>query len=307
MALGCENTFVQPQLSVVLPVFNGMPFLRDAMASIRSQTFENFEIVVLDNGSEDGSLEYLQKMALLDSRIVVHAMPRPLGMVGSSNAVVALAAGSIVARMDADDVADRLRLEMQLRALIQTKGAVLVGCLAEGIDARGARVRPRDRSLILTQGRVAPIAHGSIMFDRKAFELAGGYREGTEGFEDQDLYHRIGRIGKLLALSDPPHQYRFHLQNWTAEYLENYGSLALVPLSAQKIWSGTRAPWLPWKVIRTLGFRAGMQALLYCSWGALSPKSLRRILSAIIVIKDSVSGARLRWNRRTQPFEWTLD
>ena len=295
-------------VSVVLPVYNGMPYLRDSLESIRAQTHHDLEIVVLDNGSTDGTGEYLVAMAAQDPRIKIHSEPAPLGMVGSSNAVVALSTREIVARMDADDVSHPDRIEVQLHALQADPNAVLVGSLSEGIDRTGKRVRPRDRSLVYKRrGSLAPIAHGSIMYRRAAFDSAGGYGAGTEGFEDQDLYRRMAREGKLLVLTDPPHRYRFHMENWTSAYLEGFDDRALVFRAAQRIWSGAPAPRLSLRTVRALGARSGAQAFVYCTWGAVSPRSMRATLSLVIRVKDAVAGWRLGRSAGAQPYEWTFD
>src|SRR5213083_1372349 len=94
-----------PQISVVMPVHNALPFLSWSIESILEQTFSDFEFIILDDGSTDGSLELLQEWAQRDARIQVHQNDKRLGLSGSSNAVVGKARAPIVARMDADDVA----------------------------------------------------------------------------------------------------------------------------------------------------------------------------------------------------------
>lgn len=104
-------------LSVVMPVHNAMPHVDDAERSILDQTHDNFEFIIFDDGSTDGSTERLRDWAKRDPRIKLTESKTNLGPVGSSKAVVELASGELIARMDADDVSDPRRFERQLQVL----------------------------------------------------------------------------------------------------------------------------------------------------------------------------------------------
>src|SRR4051794_24175094 len=133
-----------PQLSVVLPVRDAMPYLPESVDSILGQTHRDFEFVILDDASTDGSSEYLARQAAADARIRLHRSEAPLGAVAVGNRAVALTSAPLVARMDGDDVSEPTRFERQLEVLAAKPDAVLVGTLADGIDAAGRRVRGRD-------------------------------------------------------------------------------------------------------------------------------------------------------------------
>ncbi len=128
-----------------MPVHNAQPFLDESVGSILNQTFADFEFVILDDGSTDGSTEALREWAQRDARIRLYESARNLGPAGSSNFVVERARAPLVARMDADDVSHPDRLRRQWEVLERRPDVALVGTLYEGIDARGRRVRPRDR------------------------------------------------------------------------------------------------------------------------------------------------------------------
>jgi len=151
----------RPLLSVVMPVRNAMPYLDQAVQSILDQTYRNFEFVVVDDGSTDGSWERLQHLAESDDRIRLFRNPHPAGPVSSSNHAVAMSSGELVARMDADDVAHPQRLERQLRAIAQDGDVVLVGTLWNAIDSSGRTIRSRDRSQMNSRKLRAPFCHGS--------------------------------------------------------------------------------------------------------------------------------------------------
>src|SRR5918998_4033201 len=181
---GKREVGARPALSVVMPVRDARRFLDESVRSILGQTFGDFEFVILDDASSDGSAEVLREWARRDARIRLVESKRRLGLSGSSNAVVREARAPLVARMDADDVAHPERLARQLEVMRADPEVVLVGSLCEGIDASGRRVRPRDRWRLVRASLYPPFPHASVMFRRAAFEEVGGYREDCAGWED---------------------------------------------------------------------------------------------------------------------------
>lgn len=200
-----------PLVSVVMPVHNGLPFLNESIRSILNQTLADFEFVILDDGSTDGSLAALREFAQEDRRIRIFESRRNLGLAGSSNYVVEKARAPLIARMDADDVARPERLKRQWEIFQEHASVQLVGTLWEGIDARGRLVRPRDRGRLMRRSAFAPFPHGSVMFRRAAFDQIGGYREACDFWEDLDLYFRMAATGRVAVIPDVLYQYRFHL------------------------------------------------------------------------------------------------
>jgi glycosyltransferase involved in cell wall biosynthesis len=197
-------------VSVVMPVRNAMPFLDEAVASILAQTHGNFEFVIGDDGSTDGSGDRLDQWARRDSRIrLIRNKGNGLGPAGSSNWVVREAIHPLIARMDADDVSRPDRLHRQLMAFHAHPDAVIVGSLSDIIDETGRQIGRRDRSALRDSRGDFPVAHGSIMFRRDAFERVGGYRAICDFWEDRDLLTRMVRDGKALVLPDAMYRYRY--------------------------------------------------------------------------------------------------
>src|SRR5688572_26937741 len=148
-ATGCPMVTIPP-LSVVMPVRNALPYLDAAVESILGQTFKDFEFVIRDDDSTDGSYERLRFWAASDKRIRLFEGDSCLGPAGSSNWVVGKARAPIVARMDADDVALPHRFRHQLSVLNDNPDAVLIGSVWEGIDRQGRVVRGPDLSALGT-------------------------------------------------------------------------------------------------------------------------------------------------------------
>ena len=200
----------QPLVSVVMPVHNAAPFLDASITSILEQTHRDFEFVILDDGSTDGSRSVLEVWARRDPRIHLLTLERQLGPVESSNVVARAAHGVFLARMDADDISHPSRLERELAALAEREGTALVGTLLECMDTTGRTVRPRDRSPLLRRSTFAPFPHGSIVVPRALFLEVGGYREECAFWEDLDLYHRLARRGRVLVIPEALYRSRFH-------------------------------------------------------------------------------------------------
>src|SRR6266850_1923969 len=107
------NLTSNPLISVVMPVHNALPFLDESIKSILKQTLSDFEFVILDDASTDGSVERLREWSRHDPRIHLHESKQSLGLSGSSNAVISKTRAPIIARMDADDIAHPYRFILQ--------------------------------------------------------------------------------------------------------------------------------------------------------------------------------------------------
>lgn len=305
-----------PLISVVMPVHNARPFLDESIASILDQTLTDFEFVILDDGSTDGSSELLRSWAQKDRRIHLHEGRQRLGLSGSSNFIVSKAAAAVVARMDADDVSHPDRLQREFTVLTKHPDVAAVGTLCDGIDARGRVVRPRDRWRIVRRSEYIPFPHGSVMFRKKVFDAVGGYRNLFVSGEDQDLFLRMTSVGRVVTLPDTLYHYRYHSDNATLltgaqavqvvveRHSPNGQDLAsYYMLGAMRLWSGqspqilqsllARKSW-PWN-LRTL------TALVSATWGSVSPATLRMFLRSFIRARDLLASFRVKDGR---PYEW---
>lgn len=197
-----------PTVSVVMPMYNAMPYLPAAIESVLAQTYGDFELVIGDDGSDDGSYACAEAYARRDSRVRLLRGEYRRGPAGSSEWVVQASKAELVARMDADDISAPRRLERQVAIMATHPQAVLVGSVFEMINADGRMVRNADREVLTRNGSTPPIAHTSIMVRRKAFDIAGGYSKSAEYFEDVDLYRRLLAVGDMIIISDPLVSYR---------------------------------------------------------------------------------------------------
>ena len=306
-----------PLISVVMPVHNAMPYLDVSIRSILGQTFKDFEFVILDDASTDGSTAALQEWAEKDARIRLHRSERKLGLSVGSNFVVRLARTPLVARMDADDVSHPERL-MRLWNVMQSQPDVaLVGALCDGIDSKGRRIRPRDRWRLVRRSEFPPFPHGSVMFRRAVFEEFGGYNEEYTSAEDQELFLRIARSKRVVVLPDVLYHYRYHrgcstIFSLMASATDNNGSRRFVyePRSPQRdsgvdlralraaasmqLWAGQR-PQLLKLLLADGAIRWNAQSvytLAWAAWARVSPGSLRACLRGFIRTRDLLASSR---------------
>ncbi len=300
-----------PRISVVMPVHNARAFLPQSIESILTQRFEDFEFVILDDGSTDGSEDILNEWAKKDSRIRLFQSSECLGLSRSSNRVVSECQTPIIARMDADDISHPDRLQLQFQVLDDDPDVVAVGTLCIGIDADNREVRPRDRWRIVRRSGYIPFPHGSSMFRKRCFDEIGGYCEDLKRGEDQDLFHRLATKGRVVTLPDVLYNYRYHTDNSTLH--ENSNALkhdlngqtveALYMLGAMRLWSGHK-PMNLREVLSTPSLKPNPQTLVTLassSWGGVHPGSLRAVLRLLIRARDLMAGIQVKEGRA---YEW---
>src|ERR1700678_3713440 len=164
-----------PRVSVLLPCYNGESYLEEAARSILDQSFIDFELIVIDDGSYDSSSEILARLSAEDVRMRVITKPNG-GIVSALNAGLALCRGEYVARMDADDIAFRNRFEFQVKYLDDHPECVLVGGYAlntprpEANTVRMNGGRHRRTNLRRFPPAIAVAVHPLIMVRRHALE-----------------------------------------------------------------------------------------------------------------------------------------
>jgi len=207
-----------PLVSVLMPVYNSERYVAEAVESILAQTFVNFEFLIIDDGSSDGSLAILKRYAEKDQRI--HLVSRPnTGYVVALNEMLAKAKGEFIARMDHDDVALPERFAKQLEYMQQHPECVVVGSRVLLIDSDGDPIREMvdlftheqiDNQLL--EG-TAEIFHPAVIMKRQAIEKIGGYHYDCQAAEDVDLFLRLAEYGQVINLPDVLTKYRQHLSS----------------------------------------------------------------------------------------------
>jgi glycosyltransferase involved in cell wall biosynthesis len=210
-----SRTVLAPRVSVILPVFNGGRFLAAAVESILKQSFSDFELIAIDDGSTDDSAVLLSSFARSDTRVRVITQAN-MGIVKSLNRALELARGEYIARMDADDEALPSRFSLQVAFLDTHPEIAVLGSAITLIDAAGAVMREIDYPLTPTEvdrflmKAGSAFAHPAVMARRDAIQTVGGYRELLQHAEDYDLWLRMAERYSLANLPDRLLRYRHH-------------------------------------------------------------------------------------------------
>lgn len=198
-------------LSVILPVYNGMPFLKEAILSLLNQSYQNFIIYIIDNGSDDGTREYLNQVD--DSRINYTRLEEK-NLIIALNTGFELANTPFIARMDADDISHRTRFEKQIKYFEENRDVDLIGTLGQYISIDGNK--HFNINLPLTHDDIIntifktrnAIIHPSIMFRSEIIELSGGYNENYSDCEDYEFFLRVGNKIKFANIPERLHSMR---------------------------------------------------------------------------------------------------
>lgn len=215
-----------PRVSILMAVYNGQDFLAEAVRSLLQQTFTDFELVVIDDGSTDSSPAILAGFAEQDPRVKITRHDNR-GLTASLNAGLALCRGELIARMDGDDVCHPDRLARQVAAMDRRPDVVALGTGIRIIDAAG---RVESTPSVQTEhdaiesrlwaGDGRAICHPVLMARSAALRDVHGYNERYRTAQDLDLYLRLGEVGRLANLPEPLLDYRQHTGSVNATKIE---------------------------------------------------------------------------------------
>lgn len=185
----------KPYLSIVMSVFNGESYLRQSISSILSQTYSDYEFIIVNDGSTDNTGQILLDVQNTDPRIRIIEHEN-LGLTKSLNIAIERANGMYIARQDADDISLPNRLECQLKHLVTANTIKVVGCSNYMIDGSGKVInrflRPESCASINSLMRYGnQICHGSVIMEKKAIVDAGLYDEAYMYAQDYELWLRM--------------------------------------------------------------------------------------------------------------------
>jgi glycosyltransferase involved in cell wall biosynthesis len=229
-----------PIVSIVMPVWNGVRYLSLAIESVLSQTFRDFELIIVDDGSEDNTGDIVTQFAVADERI------RPLfashrGVVESLNLGCSVAQGKYIARLDYDDIALPERLERQVAFLEGRPKVALLGTAFQFITASGQRTRtviypPLDDATIRQQLRKANcFCHSAVMMRADAFANVGGYRKLCTEAQDYDLWSRMADLYELASISEIAVLYRVHPRQVSSTHIEHQALVSVAVRTSSEI------------------------------------------------------------------------
>jgi len=202
-------------ISVIMPVYNASLHLVAAIDSILAQSFSDFELLIVNDGSTDGSADIVRSYH--DERIVLIENSENRGLVFSLNRAIALAQGKYIARMDADDIAHADRLKKQYEFMEANSAVDVCGTWAETIDARPKIMRypSSDGEIKATLCFKTAFAHPTVMFRASSLK-DGGWQYADVVAEDYDLWCRMAWSCRMANIPEVLLYYRIHSQQITA-------------------------------------------------------------------------------------------
>ncbi|MCX5914114.1 MAG: glycosyltransferase [Deltaproteobacteria bacterium] len=223
----------RPEISVLMPTFNNARFLSYSIPSILNQSIEDFEFIIIDDGSNDGSGDLLEEYAQKDKRIKLIRNENNMGIVFSLNRGLQNCQGEYIVRMDADDISLRDRLQKQIEVMQADPGIAVLGAALSYIDASGnelgmIRRCTVNKSLIMQN----PLLHPTVVIRKSYLKSHGlGYLEKYRFAEDYFLWLQLSRVGRLAAIDDIVLKYRLSNQ---ATRVRNLKSVLLATLKVKK-------------------------------------------------------------------------
>lgn len=207
-------------VTVLLPAYNADAYLREAIDSVLAQTYTNFELLIINDGSKDETKDIIESYK--DPRIrAVHQENK--GLITTLNEGIQNAKGDIIARMDADDVCLPDRLQLQMDFLNEHPDYVMVGSEAEIMDKDGNYLMPlipighTHEEIVSKIDEKVPFIHPCVTFRKDAIIAAGLYPKNALDFEDHLLWKKLLKIGKVCNLRENLLKVRFNPESATID------------------------------------------------------------------------------------------
>ena len=230
-----------PAISVILPVYNAEVYVREAVESILAQSFTDFELIVINDGSTDGSGAILRELAAHDARIVLVDRPNE-GAASARNKALEMARADLIALMDADDVSMPERFALQHTRMVQEPELAVLGSFMRIMDKEGDIIgleeyplTPKETARCMECG--CSVSHATAMMRREAALKAGGYRKAFSSYaEDYDLWLRMIDLGYAFAnLPRPLYNRRWHSANVSKVHWQEQGRNGILAHLAHRV------------------------------------------------------------------------
>jgi glycosyltransferase involved in cell wall biosynthesis len=219
-----------PRVSVVVPAYNCAAYLADTLRSVLAQTVTDFELVVVDDGSTDGTFEAARSFET-DSRVRCHRLPHA-GVAAAKNACLRLSSAPLVAFLDGDDLWRPEKLERQLAALVADPDAGAV--ITRRSLLHGGTEKP-DRATTLYAGDILPhvfrhnfICYSSVLIRRSVLEHVGGFDERLPISVDYDLWLRVATHYRFAVVDEDLVVYRTGHQNLSSRVMDRMAVVLLI-------------------------------------------------------------------------------
>lgn len=200
-----------PAISVLMPAYNAEKYISEAIGSILDQTFKDFEFIIVDDASTDGTWNIIKKFAAIDNRIIAIQNERNLKICQTLNRGIEIARGKYILRMDADDWSFPDRIQKQYEYMVSHNEIVISGGTMFVCDEKLNPISKRtysqhDKELKKSILRYSPFSHPTVIIKTKIVKKVGGYN--MLYAEDIELYLKLGQYGKFGNIIEPLIKYR---------------------------------------------------------------------------------------------------
>jgi glycosyltransferase involved in cell wall biosynthesis len=286
----------------VVPTFNRLSLLREAVASVQSQTYPDWELIIVDDGSSDGTGPWVRSLG--DSRISLIVLPHTGNLGHVRNQGNAAARGKFIAFLDSDDLFENNKLEVQLKALAAHPECGWSYTNVTAVDAAGVPLDRRSRFRAISGWILheslrfdALLATPTIMVQRELLERVGPLDEALAECQDYELYFRFAAVSPAVALSEPLSRVRVHAgtlsadrtlvnETWIYVY-ERFGARSADPAvrktCARQVWKhhlGAASSWARGRGRPGPAFAHVVVALVRRPW---SPRVWRVLLADVVM------------------------
>jgi glycosyltransferase involved in cell wall biosynthesis len=208
----------EPKVSIIMPVYNGERFIVDAIESALVQTYTNFEVIIVDDGSQDRSHDKIEPYLALPN--IRYIRQKNGGVAAARNAAIACASGELIGFLDQDDVWAPHKLEREVRYLAEHPAVGLVHAYQGYIDRAGKEItNPKDWvaplegacfAELFQRNRIAVL---TVLLRKRCLEELGVFNENIPGADDYELWLRLARRFEFGFVPDVLAYYRIHQDN----------------------------------------------------------------------------------------------
>jgi glycosyltransferase involved in cell wall biosynthesis len=218
-----------PLISIIITTFNSKRFIKEAVQSVLYQTYQSFEIIVVDDHSTDETAKIVREFSVKDSRIKFYSIPHSGRPSVVRNYGISKVVGDYIAFLDGDDVWEKHKLEEQFNSIHKNPHAVLVYSASVTVGANifspYYEVLPllhkaaRNKNDLIQKGNSIPLS--TVLVSKKYLDMAGGFDEDPElKIEDFDLWLRLGEFGYFIFLPYIHAYYRIHPDQFSSDWEE---------------------------------------------------------------------------------------
>jgi glycosyltransferase involved in cell wall biosynthesis len=204
----------EPLVSVIMSVYNGEKYLKECIESILNQTYKNFEFLIIDDNSKDNSYNILKEYAEKEPKIKLFKNDQNMGLTKNLNFLILKSKGEYLARMDADDISFKNRLESQINFIKSNEDIDILGSFAIDIDEEGKEKNLRKVPITLSEiknilPKVNPIIHPTVLMKKSSLKKINFYNEKYRTSQDYELWYRaIANNLNLYNMPEPLIYYR---------------------------------------------------------------------------------------------------